>query len=432
MKAAELDLDPGSVAGQVHARLKWFSFAGVLATHLLLVGAVWGQWRSIAIITAAFVLVTGLNVVLAQRFFSERTRTAEASRLTLNMLANLVYGHFTDWALPVWLYLPFNCLWVDSHLERWTRYLLAGLVLLVGAVAVLDGCPPLIPLVFIVLSALAYAISLARVHLLRHVLERLAQRHQELTRAHEELDRAHERAREQDRLSSLGMLAAGIAHEINNPLSYVKSNVHSLQRDLQQWKELPPQFAEYVTDVLPATMDGIQRIASIVTDLRRFARGEPDPLVEYEFNHEVEAALRLTQGQLQCDVQVELAPLLPMMMGRPRQIAQVVINLLVNAAHAISGRGTIFVSTRQEGEEVVLVVRDTGKGMTADVLAKLFQPFFTTKPLGEGMGMGLAVVHGIVAAHGGRIQVESQPGRGSTFTVRLPQTPPLTPPGAGV
>jgi signal transduction histidine kinase len=83
-----------------------------------------------------------------------------------------------------------------------------------------------------------------------------------------------------------------------------------------------------------------------------------------------------------------------------------------------------LLSTRQEGEEVVLVVRDTGQGMTPEVLGKLFQPFFSTKPLGEGTGMGLAVVHGIVSAHGGRIQVESQPGKGSTFTLRLPRVPP--------
>jgi signal transduction histidine kinase len=105
-------------------------------------------------------------------------------------------------------------------------------------------------------------------------------------------------------------------------------------------------------------------------------------------------------------------------------MAQGVINLLINAAQALTGHGKIFLSTHQEGEEVVLAVRDTGQGMPPEVLEKLFQPFFSTRPLGEGTGMGLAVVHGIVAAHGGRIHVESQPGQGSTFTLRLPRVSP--------
>jgi signal transduction histidine kinase len=425
MSTPELDLDPGSEAAQAHDRLKWFIMAAVFLTHLLLVASVWGQWRNIAIITATFVLVAVYNMLLARPVFSNRTRATESLRLIGNMLASCVYGHFTGWQLPVWLYLPLDGIWVDTHLEPRARYLLFGAFLVVGLVAVLDGCPPLVPLVFIVLSVLVHAISSVRLELLRQVLGRLEQRHQELARAHEALAQAYQRGREQDRLSSLGQLAGGIAHEINNPLSYVKSNVHSLYKDLRNEKALPPALGEYVTDVLPATLEGIQRIASIVSDLRRFARGDPEPLAEYDLNEEVETALRITKGRLgpQCEVQLRLGPL-PRMVGRPRQMAQVVINLLINAAQALTGPGKIFLSTHQEGEEVVLAVRDTGQGMPPEVLEKLFQPFFSTRPLGEGTGMGLAVVHGIVAAHGGRIQVESQPGQGSTFTLRLPRVPP--------
>jgi signal transduction histidine kinase len=414
-------LSPESEVEQINDRVKWFTFIAVIVTHLLLILCVWGQWRTIVIITATFAVVLAINQVLAQAFFSERTRTAEAIRLVVNLLATTVYGHFTGWALPVWLYLPLNSLWVGNHLERWVRLLIFGLFLLVGSLSILDGVSPLVPLTFMVLSALVYAISGARVRMLRHVLEHLGQRHEELARAHQELDRTHQRAREQDRLSSLGTLAAGIAHEINNPLAYVKSNVNILYRDLQAQKELPEELREYVTEVLPATLDGIQRIATIVADLRRFARGEPEQLVEYDLNAEIEAAVRITQGRVQpqCEVEFRLGPL-PRMMGRPRQLAQVVINLLINAAQATPREGKIFLSTWQEGDEVVLEVRDTGEGMTPEVMARLFQPFFSTKPIGVGTGMGLAVVHGIVSAHGGRIQVESQPGKGSTFTIRLP------------
>jgi two-component system, NtrC family, sensor kinase len=431
MRTQDLDLDPGSVAGHVHQRLKWFTFAAVLVTHLLLVSCVWGQWSTIALITGVFVCSTVMNTMLIRRFFSPRSRVGEATRLIINQLVTLTYGLLTGWALPVWLYLPLDSLWVDNHLDRWTRFLLFGLFLLIGGIAILDGCSPLVPAVFLVLSAMAYAISGVRVYLLRHVLERLAQRHQELARAHAELAQAHQRAREQDRLSSLGTLAAGVAHEINNPLSYVKSNVNSLYKDLRARGELPPVLEEYVREVIPATLDGIQRIATIVADLRRFARGEPEPPVEFDLNAEVQAALRITRGRLQphCELEMDLGPL-PGMVGRPRQLAQVVINLLINAAQAIPGQGKIALRTRYEGGEVVLVVKDTGHGMTPEVLAKLFQPFFSTKPLGEGTGMGLAVVHGIVSSHGGSIHVESEPLRGTTFTIRLPRVPPHLQPSA--
>jgi two-component system NtrC family sensor kinase len=425
MSSSAPELEPEDISGQAHARLLRFILCGVITTHLLLILSVWGRWRSILIITGIFFLVVFYNMMLAQPVFSARTRMAETLRLVGNTVATILYGHFTGWQLPVWLYLPLDAIWVDTHLDHRARYLLFGLFSVVGLAAIVDGCPPLVPLVFLVLSVLVHAISSLRMHLLRQVLEHLAQRHQQLARAHEALARAHERGREQDQLSSLGMLAAGLAHELNNPLSYVKSNVSTLYRDLRNQKQLSPVLEEYRAEVLPATLEGIERIATIVSDLRRFARRDPEPISEYELNAEIEAALRITQSRIapHCEVRLALCPV-PRMMGRPRQMAQMVINLLINAAQAMTERGQVFVSTYQEGEEVVLVVRDTGEGMTPEVQAKLFQPFFSTRAIGEGAGMGLAVVHGIVSAHAGRIQVESQPGQGSTFTIRLPVGPP--------
>ncbi|WP_224364582.1 sensor histidine kinase [Hyalangium versicolor] len=416
MDTSEPELD--SESHKVHARLMRLILTGVVATHLLLIIAVWGQWRTIAIITAVFFFVAGFNMIRARPVFSVHTRFSETLRLCTNTAAVILYGHFTDWALPVWIYLPLDGIWADTHLMPRASYLMFGLFLVVGIVAVLEGCPPVVPLFFILLSALAHAISSVRMELLRRAAERLAQRNQELTTA-------YQRGQEQDRLSSVGMLAAGLAHEINNPLAYVKSNVTALYRDLKDRRDLSPEMAEYVTEVLPATLDGIQRIATIVSDLRRFARGDPEPIAEYDLNTEVETAVRITQSRLApvCRLELELGAL-PRVTGRPRQITQVVINLLLNAAQAMTKWGQVFLSTRQEGEEVVLVVRDTGEGMTPEVQGKLFQPFFSTRPLGEGTGMGLAVVHGIVSAHGGRVQVESQLGKGSTFTIRLPRVPP--------
>ena len=336
MRSPEKGQEPVTAADRVRARLDWLVLGLVIATHVMLVASLWGQWVRIGIITALLVGVSCLNLAISRRFTAERAR---------------------------------NQLTLDS----------------------------------------------------------LEQRNQELAKALAELDLVHRRAREQERLSSLGMLAAGIAHEINNPMSYVKSNVHTLHQELREQKELPPVLREYVTEVLPQTLDGIKRVCSIVTDLRRFARGDPEALIEYDLNEEVQAALRMTPSQLvpQCDVVIELGPLLPML-GHPRQISQAVMNLLLNAAQAMKERGTVYVSTRPDGEDdVVLTVRDTGVGMAPEVQANLFQPFFPTRPEGEGTGLGLAVVHGIVTSHGGRIRVESQPGQGSTFTVRLPRVPPM-------
>ncbi|WP_375769560.1 ATP-binding protein [Archangium gephyra] len=420
--------EPGMAADRLRARLDWFVIGLVNLTHVMLVVSIWGQWVRIGIITAMFAVVAGLNVAISRHFPTERVRTAEAVRMTLNLLiATPVYGHFTGWAFPVWMLLPLNSTRVGGTLGTWPRVGLYALLAGVVGIALLDGCPPAVPLTFLVMSVAMAGISEARIRLNQLTLDSLEQRNQELAKALAELDLVHRRAREQERLSSLGMLAAGIAHEINNPMSYVKSNVHTLHQELREQKELPPALREYVTEVLPQTLDGIKRVCSIVTDLRRFARGDPEALIEYDLNEEVRAALRMTRSQLlpQCDVVIELGPLLPML-GHPRQISQVVVNLLMNAAQSMKERGTVYVSTQPDGEDdVVLTVRDTGVGMTPEVQANLFQPFFTTKPEGEGRGLGLAVVHGIITAHGGRIRVESQPGQGSTFTLRLPRVPPM-------
>ncbi|MCY1021043.1 sensor histidine kinase [Pyxidicoccus sp. MSG2] len=419
-------VDPEADAKWVNARLKHVTLGACIVIHLLLVHALWGQWRPIAVVTAVFAMVTGTNMVLAQRFFSQHTRTAESVRFVMNMGANIVYGLASDWALPMWLYLPLNALWVDRFADPGARRRLGWMLALVAGVALLDGCPPLVPACFVLASLLVYFISEGRVFLTHQALRSLAQQHEELAQAHLQLDRAHQRSREQERLSSLGMMAAGVAHEINNPLSYVKSNVNSLMLDLRACQQLPPELQEYVEDVLPATLDGIRRVTAIVADLRRFARGDPEAMVEYDLNQEVAVALRIARGQLgpQCDVAVELKDL-PHLFGHPGQVTQVVVNLLMNATQAMPDGGRIFLSTRMEGEEAVLEVRDSGVGMTPDVRAKMFEPFFTTKPAGEGTGMGMAVVHGIVTSHHGRIHVDTAPGKGTTFIIHLPRIPPL-------
>jgi signal transduction histidine kinase len=243
-------------------------------------------------------------------------------------------------------------------------------------------------------------------------------------RSHKQLERQHKQMLGQEKLSGLGLLAAGMAHEINNPMSYVTANVKALLKDLDALATNPRLRLEYGESVLPETLDGIKRVNSIVADVQRFARGnseEVDGFVTFNVNDEVQVALRLARHELMkhCRVVVELGEL-PAMEGWPQQITQVLVNLLVNAAQAVTTNGLVKVTTWAEGPEIVVTVSDNGSGMSAATLAQLFQPFFTTKPFGQGTGLGLAVVHGIVTAHRGRVEVKSEPGTGTAFTIRLP------------
>jgi signal transduction histidine kinase len=284
---------------------------------------------------------------------------------------------------------------------------------------------PLYPMAFSALGAFVYLMSEKRDMLLRATLQQVIAQREELERAHQELQQLHQRALAQEKLSSLGMLAAGMAHEINNPMSFVTSNVHTMLRQLQERPALPEDLKEYVDEVLPETLDGVKRVNAIVADLRRFARGDPGSHAEYELDSEVRTALRLSHGKLgHCRVELNLGSV-GTLVGRPQQIVQVLVNLLVNAGQATPPGGHVRISTHAEGEQVRVVVRDTGVGMSEETKSHLFQPFFTTKPVGEGTGLGLAVVHGIVTAHGGHIEVESPPGQGTCFTLHLPRHPPL-------
>jgi len=415
---------------RINGRVKLFIYALVSLDVLVMLSAFWGQWRTFGLVAAIGGVSIVVNLVLTRDFFAEFSdeRSArETLRVGINLVLTAGYGHVTGWIFPVWFFLPLNSLWVRHAINTRHRAYMYAMLVAVTLLALLEGCPPLVPVTMLLLSVLLTGSSSAYLQLTELTVGDLSRRQEELTHSITELDLTHRRAREQERLSSLGMLAAGIAHEINNPMSYVKSNLHALQHELLGHPELPVALREFSVEVLPETLEGVQRVCAIVADLRRFAKGDPEALIPYDLNEEVQTALRITRGRLQahCDVEVSLEPLQPML-GHPRQISQVVVNLLLNAAQAMKRRGQVFVSTRPDGEDdVVLIVRDTGVGMGPEVLAHLFQPFFTTRPEGEGTGLGLAVVHGIITSHGGRVRVESTPGQGSTFFVRLPRVPPF-------
>jgi two-component system NtrC family sensor kinase len=219
-----------------------------------------------------------------------------------------------------------------------------------------------------------------------------------------------------EKLASVGQLAAGVAHEINNPLGTIL-----LFSDVM-YKELPPDDSR--RDDLQMIMNETTRCKTIVSDLLNFAR-QNEVLAQ---NTDVNALLRQTIEQIQIQTVFErvqiiprLEPTLPNIQADPAQLKEVFINIMTNAAEAMEGQGSLSVATVRTSDEMIKIVfQDSGCGIPEDNLSKIFTPFFTTKPLGKGTGLGLAIVYGIVKMHRGQIYVESDVGVGSTFTVTLP------------
>ncbi len=415
-----LDADPE----QVHRGSEATAWLGPLAANAVIFVCFWGQWSAILAVMGVAVVLT----LFTQRPFEALTRRfsrpmAETARTLVNAAGVMVCGHFTQWSPLVMFYVPYNLLWF-AGLDAWGRHRACVYVLLINTFALWDGAEPRLTIAMSLLGVFSFLLTEKRVSLLRASYQKVVAQREELGLAHQELQRIHQRALQQEKLSSLGLLASGVAHEINNPMSFVTSNVNSLLRELRTLPTVPEPLKEYMDEVLPETLDGIRRVNAIVGDLRRFARGDPEAYTDYDLNTEVQAALRITHSQLRhCYVEVSLGDV-GTVMGRPQQFVQALVNLLVNAAQATAAGGRVSLLTLGQDESVRVEVRDTGVGMTEAVRQQLFQPFFTTRPPGEGMGMGLAVVHGIVTSHGGHIEVASEPGQGSSFTLHLPRVPP--------
>jgi len=230
-----------------------------------------------------------------------------------------------------------------------------------------------------------------------------------------------------DRMASLGTLAAGIAHEINNPLAYVAGNLEAVAETLAATDGEPSKAdcADLAAAVNDAR-DGAERVRRIVKGLRSFSRSAEEKRVPLVVADVVEAAIRLTSNELRHRARLvrELAPV-PRVIADDGQLTQVFINLLINAAHAIpegrSDDNCITVRTRTDDRgRAVVEVADSGKGMPPEVQARVFDPFFTTKDIGEGTGLGLSICHGIVSGLGGQISIDSTPGQGSVVRVVLP------------
>ncbi len=276
--------------------------------------------------------------------------------------------------------------------------------------------------------------------------EQLRGANEELKAAYRDLQATQMQLVQREKMASVGQLVAGVAHELNNPIGFVFSNIATLDdfvrrlrsmleeyrcADLsdaeraridERWSALKVDYAlKYLDSMIQGIREGAERARKIVRDLRVFARGQDEVWQPVDLQEEIESSLTLLNHLLKDRVTVHRKfGDLPSVECIRSQIDQVFLNLLANAAQAITGPGEITVETRRDGDTAVVAIRDTGSGIPADVASRIFDPFFTTKPVGEGTGLGLSISYEIVKRHGGEITAESPSGGGAVFTVRLP------------
>jgi PAS domain S-box-containing protein len=250
----------------------------------------------------------------------------------------------------------------------------------------------------------------------------------EQRRIRDDLRQAEETMRVSDRLTTVGTLAAGIMHEINNPLSYVMGNLEFVVENIEELAgELPRERMEDLLAALREASHGAMRMSRIVRDLRTFSRRDEDSLAPVLLSDVIDSSINIAMNEIRQRARIEReyeGEIL--VMANESRLGQVFLNLLINAAQAIalgdSQNQRIFVRTARQGEGVVVEVSDTGSGMSPEVIARIFNPFFTTKPIGVGTGLGLSICRNIIESMDGRIDVTSRLGKGSTFSIWLPAT----------
>lgn len=292
--------------------------------------------------------------------------------------------------------------------------------------------------------------------------DRVKRRTEELQIAKDESEMALRKLQEvqsqlvqSEKMASIGQLAAGIAHEINNPAGFVSSNLKTLEEYIKEIKSLfiecdsilkkteritdedilteirnveekkqtidLPFILQDIDQITRETQEGMRRISKIVKDLREFSHAGSDKPEYADLNKCIDSTLNIVWNELKYKAEVvTLYRDIPQVLCYPQQLNQVLMNLLVNAAQAIKEKGVIKVKTSAENNRAVVEIYDTGEGIPPENLSRIFEPFFTTKPVGKGTGLGLAVAYAIIQKHGGDIKVDSEVGKGTCFTVSLP------------
>jgi len=274
----------------------------------------------------------------------------------------------------------------------------------------------------------------------------LKQSYKKLSDANQELKQSESQLVHSEKMASIGVLSAGVAHEINNPIGFIRSNLEVLTEYLEDINKYYLEFKETLSTedekaihqrlakkheleflfedakpLLASSIGGVDRVVEIIKSLKTFARVDLPEKALCDINEGLNATLNMVWNELKynCKVDVDLHPL-PQIYAFPGQLNQVFMNLLINASQAIGDKGTLSVRTFIKGTEIVVEVEDTGYGIKPEHIKQIFTPFYTSKPVGEGTGLGLSISHQIVEQHGGKISVDSTEGKGSCFSVYLP------------
>lgn len=276
---------------------------------------------------------------------------------------------------------------------------------------------------------------------------------EELGRANSEIKEAQGVVVQSAKMASLGQLVAGVAHELNNPIGFISSNMHHLDEYVQKIQRLVNAYQKYrqnlpaasqadlekleseleidyiLKDMLELTrscVEGANRTKDIVLGLRTFSRMDESTFRSADIHEGIRTTLRLLVTELKDRVAVhEEFGVIPEIECNLSQLNQVFMNLFSNAAQAINGRGDLWIRTRRDGERVRIEIEDNGAGMPPEVVSRIFDPFFTTKTVGKGTGLGLSIAYGLIERHGGQIEVHSELGRGTRFTILLPLRQPV-------
>jgi signal transduction histidine kinase len=298
-------------------------------------------------------------------------------------------------------------------------------------------------------------------HLLKAMERQLAKHSGELAKAYKRLQESQAQLVQSEKMASLGQMVAGVAHEINTPLGYVRNNVEMTQQLFTQAQELVSVYDTLVTtlyseeesdetqlqaqlnniaersavfkeedsfaemqDLFKDTLYGVEQISELVLNLKNFSRLDQAKVDNISLNDCFESTLVIAKNTIKHKVKViKQYGDIPKIPCSPSQINQVLLNLLTNAAQAMSTPGNVLLRTYADEKWVYAVVQDDGSGIPKEVLPKIFDPFFTTKPIGEGTGLGLSISYKIIQQHGGQIKVASQQGKGTRFLISLPIAP---------
>ncbi len=433
---------------EVKRRLAPVTQWGAAAICLMVIGWTWGDWPRFTIAVVLHAVVFPVNIVFDRLIVRRIGPRGEIGRAVVNGIVSVIGYDLIAWPVPVWFWLPFYALTFEHFASRMWMWILVTSCAIQDIAALIGGVSPLYPIAFTAVAILAYKIGDANLSIIRDMFVEAENQRDELERAHRELQvevgarqRVELELRQAQKLEAIGRLASGVAHEINTPMQFIGDNLQFVTDGVSELLALSrsapadaadaadlPYLQENMPSALEHAADGVRRVAAIVKSMKQFAHSGEATVTALDMNEAIENTLLIAahEYKLVAAVETQLGALRPVEC-RAGEIAQVLLNLVVNAAHAIADtvgstgqRGRITITSALVDCEVVVQIADTGGGIPEAIRQRIFEPFFTTKEVGRGTGQGLAISRAVIERHGGKLSFTTELGVGSTFEVRLP------------